>query len=270
MKDNDLPLKGRVAIVIGASRGIGAATARALGDAGANVVLAARGAAALDALADDLTLAGRSTLAVPTDITDAAAVRRLVDRTVKEFGRVDIAVNSAAGAGPPPTPLADISVGDYDAAVEVTQRGVFLAMKYEIPAILEAGGGSIVNVASTAGLEAVGGLAAYVSAKYAVVGLTRTAALDYAARGVRVNALAPGPTLTEQLVQAGPQARARVAEALPMKRLGRPEEVAAAAVWLCSDAAGFITGAILPLDGGMLAGMAPFQPSASSAPAGAS
>jgi NAD(P)-dependent dehydrogenase (short-subunit alcohol dehydrogenase family) len=136
---------------------------------------------------------------------------------------------------------------------------VFLSMKYEIPAMLAAGGGAIVNVSSTAGLEGVGGLAGYVSAKHGVVGLTKTAALDYADRNVRVNALAPGPILTGNLRRAGARAQAAAAAAMPMRRVGLPEEVARAAVWLCSELAGFVTGAVLPVDGGKLAGTPPFR-----------
>jgi NAD(P)-dependent dehydrogenase (short-subunit alcohol dehydrogenase family) len=252
------PLEGRVALVTGASRGIGAAAARALSAAGASVVVAARSEQALRALVADIVAGGGQALAVPTDVGDPASVRRLVDETLGAYGRLDAAVNNAAGGGHRPTPLADVAVGDYDSALAVTLRGVFLAMKYEIPAMLASGGGSIVNMASTGGLEAVGGLAGYISAKFGVVGLTRTAALDYAARGIRVNALAPGPILTEQLERAGEQAQARAAGAVPIGRLGRPEEVAAAVVWLCGPASPFVTGVTLPIDGGMLAGMAPF------------
>src|SRR5215211_323310 len=252
-------LRGRVAIVTGASRGIGAATARAIGAAGARVVLAARSAAALGELAEELTTAGADALAVPTDVTDSESVRRLVEQTLAAYGRLDIAVNNAAGGGHPPTPLAEVTIGDYDRALAVTLRGVFLAMKYEIPAILDSGGGSIVNMSSTAGLQPVGGLAGYVSTKFGVIGLTRTAALDYAAHGIRVNALAPGTILTEQLQRAGKQAQEQAATSLPTRRLGRPQEVAAAAVWLCSDESSFVTGATLTIDGGMLAGMAPLS-----------
>lgn len=187
-----------------------------------------------------------------------ADTERMVATTVDMFGRLDVAVNSAAAHGQRPTPLADTSVEDFDDTMSVSLRGVFLSMRHEIPAIIAAGGGAIVNVASTAGLTAVGGLAAYVAAKHGLIGLTKTAALDYAADGVRVNALAPGPTHSEQLDRAGPAARERVAASVPSGRLGQPQEVAAAAVWLCSDQASFITGATLVADGGLLAGSRPF------------
>jgi NAD(P)-dependent dehydrogenase (short-subunit alcohol dehydrogenase family) len=251
-------LEGRVAIVCGASRGIGAVTARALSRAGARVVVAARSEPALRTVAEGIAAGGGQALAVPTDVGDPASVRRLIEQTLGAFGRLDAAVNNAAG-GHWPTPLAEVDVDDYDSELAVSLRGVFLAMKYEIPAMLASGGGSIVNMASTGGLEAVAGLAGYISAKFGVVGLTRTAALDYAAGGIRVNALAPGPILTETLEQAGEHAMAQAAGAVPVRRVGRPEEVAAAAVWLCSPASSFVTGATLPVDGGLLAGMAPFS-----------
>jgi NAD(P)-dependent dehydrogenase (short-subunit alcohol dehydrogenase family) len=252
-------LEGRVAIITGASRGIGAATSRAFAAAGAAVALAARDEAALASLADQLLSGGGRAIAVPTDVADPASVERLVDRTVGAFGRLDLAFNNAAGGGQRPTPLADLPVDAYDSAIAITLRGVFLSMRYEIPAMLEAGGGAIVNMASTAGLEGVGGLAGYVSAKHGVVGLTKTAALDYADRNLRVNALAPGPILTDNLERAGEDAQRLAALAMPMRRIGRPEEVAAAVLWLCSDQAAFITGATLPIDGGKLAGAAPFR-----------
>jgi NAD(P)-dependent dehydrogenase (short-subunit alcohol dehydrogenase family) len=252
-------LEGRVAIITGASRGIGAATSRAFAAAGAAVALAARDEAALASLADQLLSRGGRAIAVPTDVADPASVERLVDRTVGAFGRLDLAFNNAAGGGQRPTPLADLPVDAYDSAITITLRGVFLSMRYEIPAMLEAGGGVIVNMSSTAGLEGVGGLAGYVSAKHGVIGLTKTAALDYADRNLRVNALAPGPILTDDLKRAGEDAQRLAALAMPMRRIGRPEEVAAAVVWLCSDQAAFITGATLPIDGGKLAGAAPFR-----------
>jgi NAD(P)-dependent dehydrogenase (short-subunit alcohol dehydrogenase family) len=256
-------LDGRVAVVVGASRGIGAAVARAFSSAGADVALAARDKSALDDLAAELTAAGGRALAVPTDVSDAAAVARLIDRTVAHFGRLDLACNNAAGGGHRPMPLVDVSLDDFDSAVAVNLRGVFVAMKHEIPAMLATGGGAIVNMSSTAGTQAVGGLAAYVSTKHGLEGLTRVAALDYAEAGVRVNAIAPGPILTDNLQRAGADAQQRAAAAMPMRRIGRPDEVAAAAVWLCSEAAAFVTGTTLVVDGGKLAGAPPFVMGAS-------
>ena len=252
-------LEGRAGIITGASRGIGAATARAFVAAGVAVALAARDGAALAALAEELSSDGGRAIAVPTDVADRASVERLVDQTVDAFGRLDLAFNNAAGGGQAPTPLAELPVDAYDSAVAITLRGVFLSMKYEIPPMLETGGGAIVNMSSTAGLEGVGGLAGYVSSKHGVIGLTKVAALDYAERGVRVNALAPGPILTDRLAEAGEQMQKRAGMAMPMRRIGQVQEIAAAVVWLCSDQASYITGVTLPIDGGKLAGMAPFS-----------
>jgi NAD(P)-dependent dehydrogenase (short-subunit alcohol dehydrogenase family) len=256
----DPSLRGKVAIVTGASRGIGAATARAFADAGAAVALAARSEHELTELAAAIDAAGGRAIAVPTDVGDADAVRKLVERTVQTFGRLDLAFNNAAGGGPPPTPLADVPVDAYDTAIAITLRSVFLSMKFEIPAILQTGeGGAIANMSSTAGLEAVGGLAGYVSAKHGVIGLTKTAALDYGDRNIRVNAVAPGPILTDNLARAGEEAQRQAASAMPIRRVGQPDEVARVVVWLCSDRASYITGATIPIDGGKLAGVPPFN-----------
>ena len=245
-------LAGKVAIITGASRGIGTAAARTFACAGAAVVLAARSEDAIAALAREIRDAGGYALAVPTDVGDPAAVERLVARKLADFGHLDAAFNNA-GAFHMPAPLADLAVEGFDAAVRASLRGVFLAMKYEIPAMLAGHGGAIVNMSSSAGLRGVRGMAGYVAAKHGVIGLTESAALDYAAQGIRVNAIAPGPILTERLASLSDEARAPVARAVPMGRIGLPDEVAALAAWLCSDQAGFITGATIPIDGGKLA-----------------
>ena len=250
-------MTGKVALVTGASRGIGAAVARAFCSAGARVAILARDAEALDRLADEL--GDGQTLALPTDVSDAGAVADMVERVVSEFGRLDFACNNAAGGGHPPTPLAEIPIEAFDSMQAISLRGVFLSMRAEIPAIARSGGGAIVNMSSTAGLQGVGGLSSYVAAKHGVEGLTKVAALDYAQVGVRVNALAPGPILTDNLKRAGTAAQQAAAAAMPLRRVGQPEEVAAAVVWLCSDQSGFITGTTLTIDGGKLAGTPPFQ-----------
>jgi NAD(P)-dependent dehydrogenase (short-subunit alcohol dehydrogenase family) len=240
-------LHQQVVIVTGASRGIGAASARAFAAAGARVVLAARSKDALEALAGEIHKAGGEAMPVATDVADGASVERLVAAAVETYGRLDAAFNNA-GAGHAPRPLAEISLEDFDRTVAVIQRGVFLCMKYEIPAMLASGGGAIVNMASTAGLGGAPEMGSYVAAKHGVVGLTRTAAIDYAERGIRVNALAPGPIFTRPEMEA-----AQVGRWVPMQRMERPDEVAAAAVWLCSDEASYITGVTLPIDGGKVA-----------------
>jgi NAD(P)-dependent dehydrogenase (short-subunit alcohol dehydrogenase family) len=247
---------GRVALVAGASRGIGAVTARAFARAGARVVVAARDARALEALVHDIRSAGGEALAIPTDVGDAAAAERLVDEAMSAFGRLDAAFNNATD-GPLPALLADIDPADFDRGIRTNIRGTFLGMKFQIPAMLRSGGGTIVNMASGAGLYGVTTLAAYVAAKAGIIGLTKVAALDYADQGIRVNVVAPGPILTHHLERAGEEAQRQAALSTPMRRIGRPDEVASAVLWLCSEQASFITGAIVPIDGGQYAGLKP-------------
>jgi NAD(P)-dependent dehydrogenase (short-subunit alcohol dehydrogenase family) len=143
---------------------------------------------------------------------------------------------------------------DFDATLAVNLRGVYLGLKYEIPAMLAGGRGTVVNVSSTAGLRGARGLAAYTASKHGVIGLTKSVALDYAARGVRVNAITPGPIVNDRIAALPEDMKAQIADAVPMKRIGQPEEVAELTAWLCSDLASFVTGAAIPIDGGQLAG----------------
>jgi NAD(P)-dependent dehydrogenase (short-subunit alcohol dehydrogenase family) len=215
-------------------------------------MLAARDEHALAAVAEDIRASGGRVLAVPTDVGDPASVERLVAQALDAYGRLDAAFNNA-GDGHMPTPLADVALDDFDRAVRVNLRGVFLCMKYEIPAMLKSGGGAIVNMSSTAGLRGVRGIAGYVAGKHGIIGLTKVAALDYATRNIRVNAVAPGPILTDRLAALEERGRQQVASAVPMGRLGRPEEVAATVAWLLSDHASFISGETISIDGGRLA-----------------
>jgi NAD(P)-dependent dehydrogenase (short-subunit alcohol dehydrogenase family) len=249
------PFHGRVALVIGASRGIGAATAREFARRGARVIIAARGADALGQVVRSISEAGGEAVAHPADLGDPGSLSALFARTQESFGRLDFAFNNA-GEGSTPTPLAQIPPEVFERVIRVTVEGTFRAMREEIPLILRSGGGAVVNMSSTAGTSAFAGGSAYVAAKHAILGLTKGAALDYAALGVRVNAVAPGPIETDR-TRALPEAvRAQRRAAVPMGRVGLPEEVASVVTWLCSDESRFVTGATIPVDGGRLAGSA--------------
>jgi NAD(P)-dependent dehydrogenase (short-subunit alcohol dehydrogenase family) len=260
---NDLPilqasgrLDGKVALLIGASRGIGAQTAKVIARSGAKVVLAARDEDALAAVVAEIQAAGYEARFMSVDVGDEQSVERLVQYTVDQFGRLDIAFNNATD-GPSPKPLADMNVDEFDRAIRTNIRGTFLGMKFQVPAMLASGGGSIINMASVAGLQGVANLAGYVTGKAGTIALTKVAALDYADHGIRVNVLAPGPILTHHLEAAGEQAQRQAAMATPMRRLGNSDEVARTVLWLSSDDSSFITGATVPIDGGQMAGTKP-------------
>jgi NAD(P)-dependent dehydrogenase (short-subunit alcohol dehydrogenase family) len=247
-------LGGKVLIVTGASRGIGAAAAKLFVDRGALVVIAARDEHALERLAAELQQSGGDAYAVPTDVTDSRAAERLVAMAIRRYGRLDGAFNNAGG-GHRPTALAELDPADFDRTLAVNLRGVFLCLRAELAVL--AAGGAIVNMSSSAGVSGAPGMGAYSAAKHGVIGLTKTAALDYGPRGIRVNAVAPGPILTEGGIGAAPaEVRERVAQMLPIKRLGAPGEVAQVAAWLLSDAASFVNGVTVSIDGGKLAGAA--------------
>ena len=247
-----------VALVAGASRGIGADTARAFARAGYAVVLGARDAEALSSVVEDIEAHGGRAVAAKTDVGDVDSMRSLVDRAVDSFGRLDAAFNNATD-GPVPAPLADIDPAEFDRGIATNVRGTFLGMKFQIGAMPAIGGGAIVNMASVAGVRATANLAANVAGKAGIIALTETAALDYADRGIRVNVVAPGPILTHHLARAGDEAQRMAAASVPMGRVGTTQDVADAVLWLCSAQSSYITGVTLPIDGGQLAGNKPPQ-----------
>jgi len=249
------PLAGRAGIVTGAASGIGAASARALAAAGAAVVLADTDARAGADAAASLARAGARASFVECDVSRDEQVRALVAVALERHGRLDFAVNNAGIEGPF-APAADVTEEDWDRTVSVDLKGVWLCMRHELPPMVAAGSGAIVNTSSVGGLVGLPGSTPYTAAKHGVIGLTKVAALEYSAAGVRVNAICPGVILTpmvERLIVAEPAIEAEMHAAEPIGRLGRPEEVAAAVVWLCSDAASFVTGVALPVDGGYVA-----------------
>jgi len=246
---------GKVALVTGGTSGIGLATALAFARAGASVAVAARGEEAGRSACVALERAGAPALFVPTDVREEASVAQAVDRVLQRFGRLDFAANSA-GAGGDMAPLEGTNQETWDQVMAINARGVWLAMRHEIPAMLRTGGGAIVNMSSIYGAAGKAAHHAYVASKHAVVGMTRSVALEYAARGVRVNAICAGLTATSSVRQAEaafPQLVAELVALHPMGRMASEEEIAGATLWLCSEAAGNVTGAPLPVDGGFLA-----------------
>ncbi|HWT07181.1 MAG TPA: SDR family NAD(P)-dependent oxidoreductase [Xanthomonadales bacterium] len=251
----DRRFAGKVVLVTGASRGIGEATARRFAAAGARVVLAARTQSDLARVAGDIVADGGEAVAVETDVTDAASVGRLFERTLHVYGRLDAAFNNAGG-GHQPKPLADLLEADFEAALSGNLRSTFLCMRLELAAMVRGGGGSIVNMSSTAGIGTAPGMAGYNAAKAGVIALTRTAALEYGPGGIRVNAVAPGPIRTHRLQALSDDVRAGIAAHVPLRRLGEPADVADAVLWLSSAQAGYVNGTTLPIEGGKLIGNA--------------
>jgi A-factor type gamma-butyrolactone 1'-reductase (1S-forming) len=249
-------LDGRVAMITGASSGIGAAAARLFAEEGAEVVLMARRAERLRSLAEEITAAGGRALAVPGDVAESADVRRVVDAAKAEFGGLDCAFNNA-GYATIESALHETDDAVFDRTMDVNVRGVWNCMKYQLPLMLASGrGGSVVNTSSTAGRYATGASVPYVAAKHAVLGITRAAASEYGAHGIRVNALVVGTTRSEMIdgaVQQYPQLEQAFIAPQIQKRMAAPREIAEAAVWLCSDRASFVTGVAMPVDGGISA-----------------
>jgi NAD(P)-dependent dehydrogenase (short-subunit alcohol dehydrogenase family) len=255
-------MDGRVALVTGGGSGIGRAASLALAAEGARVVISDIAAGGGEETAAMVRELGGESLFVRTDVTSATQVEAMVARAVDEYGRLDCAFNNAGvqleiqrGAN---TLSADCTEEVFDRTLSVNLKGVWLCMKYEVPRMLQAGGGSIVNTSSAAGLVGIEGQAVYVASKHGVIGLTKSSALEYAGSGIRINAVCPGSTRTpmiDDITGHDPDMESKIASGQPLGRMGAPEEIAAAVVWLCSDASSFVTGHALSADGGMVAGL---------------
>ena len=251
---------GKVALVTGGSSGLGEATALKFAREGANVIIAARRADQSARVVERIVELGSEALFVPTDVSRGADVERMVSAAVEKFGRLDYAVNNAGIAGPRYTPIAEVTESQWDEVMGSNLKGVWLCMKHEILAMLASGGGAIVNIASIYGLNPSDiGHGPYSASKHGVVGLTRSAAADYGQLSIRINAVAPGFTRSEMVDLNRPGAaekyHALVGRHSGMKRLGQAEETANAITWLCSDAASYVNGVVLPVDGGSVTRM---------------
>jgi NAD(P)-dependent dehydrogenase (short-subunit alcohol dehydrogenase family) len=246
---------GQVALVTGAGAGMGLDTARAFAAAGAAVVLADVNEQALRAATDELNATGHRALGVTCDVADEDQVAALVDRTVDSFGRLDMAFNNA-GIMIPPSDAADEPAERFERVTAVNLRGVWNCMKHELHQMREQGSGAIVNCSSLGGLVGLPGRASYHATKHGVIGLTKSAALEYAPRGVRINAVCPGTIETPMVTDMIASGELSVPDAIanqPIGRLGRGDEIAAAVLWLCSPGASLVLGVALPVDGGYTA-----------------
>jgi NAD(P)-dependent dehydrogenase (short-subunit alcohol dehydrogenase family) len=246
---------GQVALVTGAASGMGLATVHAFAEAGAAVVLADINEAALRSATDELTVNGHRVLGIPCDVSDEAHVAELVKRTVSTFGRLDMAFNNA-GIQVPPCDAADEPGDVFDRVNAINLRGVWACMKHELNQMRAQGSGAIVNCSSLGGLVGLPGRAAYHASKHGVIGLTKSAALEYAPRGIRINAVCPGTIDTPMVTDMIAQGELDITEATanqPIGRFGTAEEIAAAVLWLCSPGASFVLGVALPVDGGYTA-----------------
>ena len=246
-------MDSKVALVTGAAAGIGKATAFAFAAEGASVALVDSDEQRGGLVADEIREAGGRALFIPADVSQAELANAMVSATMSRFGRLDFAFNNAGIEGDP-GPIELCSDQNWERTLAVNLTGVFLCMRAEIPAIRDSGGqGALVNCASIAGLNGFPGLAAYVASKHGVNGLTRSAALELAADGIRVNSVCPGAIETEMIQRIKveqPELIERTVAAHPLGRLGQPEEIAACVIWLCSAGAGFVTGQAIAVDGG--------------------
>lgn len=246
-------LTNKVALITGASSGIGEATAIAFANAGAAVVLGARREDRLAELAKRITDAGGKAVYRKTDVTDSTQVQALVDLAISEFGGLDIAFNNAGTEGSGLFPVVDDSETNIDQIFDINVKGVWHALRAEIPALQARGSGSIINNSSVVGHKGFGGFSAYAASKFAVEGLSRSVAAELAESNIRINTIAPGPIATDMADRLTGGDTAGLAQMVPMKRMGTVQEIAHTAVFLASDGAGFITGQSIAVDGGMLA-----------------
>lgn len=249
----NMSYKGKVAFVTGGASGIGRAAALAFVHEGASVVVADVAEQGNRETARLIEKHGGKAFAVQCDVTRAEDVKAALAKTVDTFGRLDFAFNNAGIEPRKPAPTAEYEDEEWNRIIDINLRGVFLCMKQEIPLILEQGGGAIVNVSSGAGVIGIKGSPAYTAAKHGVIGLTKAAALDYAAQNIRINVVCPGYIDTPMMGRftgGTPEGRAKVIAEEPVGRMGKPEEIAAAVIWLCSDAAAFMIGHAMVIDGG--------------------
>lgn len=247
-------MTGKVALVTGGSSGIGKATAHAFAQEGAQVVIASRTQATGEAAAQEIVAAGGQAVWFGADVSQAAQVEGLIRRIIETFGRLDYAFNNG-GSGGRGGWLPEVPEDAWDATIDGFLKSVFLCMKYEIPEMLKLGGGAIVNNSSVDGQRAFPWDCAYSAAKHGVLGLTKSVAMQYADKGIRINAVCPGWILTPPtagILERDPGSEQRLLMHQPIGRFGQPEEVAQAVLWLCSDKASMIVGAALPVDGGYL------------------
>lgn len=250
-----LGLENKVALVTGGGSGIGRACALAFAREGAKIVVADVVVRGGEETVQMIREAGGESIFVKTDVSKPADVEALVKRAVDTYGRLDCGINNAGIEGIN-APTADYTEENWDRVININLKGVWLCMKYEIPEMQKQGGGSIVNMASVAGLVGFQGMPAYCASKGGIIQLTKVAALDYAKAGIRVNAVCPGVIRTpmvERLTGGNPEAEAQFTAIEPVGRMGTPEEIAESVVWLCSDAASFVTGHPMVVDGGLVA-----------------